>query len=63
LCETGSLNESEEEGLSGDASRGAESVGIGGLNESGRVGGEGSERESECWGRRESERYQLEEET
>jgi hypothetical protein len=36
-------------------------VGVGGLNESDRVGGEGSERESECWGRRENVRYQLEE--
>jgi hypothetical protein len=43
-----SLNESEEEGLREDASREAESVGVGGLNESGRVGGEESERECEC---------------
>jgi hypothetical protein len=33
----GSLNESQEEGLSENESRGAESVGIGGLNESDRV--------------------------
>jgi hypothetical protein len=39
------LNEGDEEGLSEDESGGAESVGVGGLNDSDRVGGEESERE------------------
>jgi hypothetical protein len=37
----GSLNESGEEGLSEAASRGAESVGVGGSNESDRAGRKG----------------------
>jgi hypothetical protein len=41
----GSLNEREEEGLSEDESRGADSVGVGGLDASDRVGEKKSERE------------------
>ena len=47
--------------MSEDESRGAKSVGAGVLNESDRVDGGRSERESECRVRRESLRYQLEE--
>ena len=45
--------------MSEDESSGAESVGVGGLNESDRVDGERSERENEYWVRREIVRCQL----
>jgi len=45
--------------MSEDESRGAKSVGVGVLNESDRVDGERSERESEYWGWREIVRCQL----
>jgi hypothetical protein len=57
-----SLNESGEEVLNEDESRGAKSVGVEGSSQNGRAGGEGSERESECRGRSKSVRCQLEEE-